>query len=973
MSSARQAASPARSVRTRVLITGSYGQGNTGDEAILRGILGSLRAARPDLEFQVVSGQPAATAARHGVEAVAWSDWPAIVEALAQADLLVLGGGGIFFDYWGFDPRRLVENEAPDLAHYASFPLLAWLLGKPLMLWACGVGPLRTEEARAAVRATFGLATRASVRDRESHQLLLELGVPPGKVAVTADPAFGLAAPAAAEAAELLGARGVSLQRPLVAVAPRPWSEGVDEEAWQTTLTAALSALHRTTDTQILLLPFHVGYDDPVAFRLQELLGKAGVRQGDVHVIAGDRTPEETLGVIGACDLVVAMRLHSLVFSMLAGTAAVALAYDPKVRQLARQTGHEELCRDLDTPSDLTDLLQATWQRRAAIGADFRAAADELRRRNEQNVELASAALAETDSLPLDHVDQETLRRLAAGAIRGRLGELAGRDRLLREKDALIERQWQDMETATGWLRSQEQSNRELRSELVATSDLLAGKEEALAVAQTELADSREELSRHQEETRQRLELLLRERADVERRLAAIEDTLAFRFVRRFWATLRRLLPEGSRRRRLYTRWRARFAAATTRQPAPMAAEASTSGSEPLPSAATPERAVRPDPWLELLRLEEQVRSRGQGRVVVMVSGTQLVESEGQRPTRLTLALARQGVPVIFVYWRWHLDEWHVHDRVEDGVAQLPLDLLVGAPRRLVSAFAGLDRTMLFEFPHPDVFELLAAANGAGWTTAYDVLDDWQEFHRVGQAIWYDEPFERHLVRACDAVFAVNPVLAERVRALGGEQVEVVGNGLHADIATIHQERPLTRGEVTIGYFGYLAAAWYDWDLLLGAARRRPTWLFYLIGYGGSPERADPPSNVIFLGRQPQHELAAFAANWDVAVVPFKPDPLAAGADPIKIYEYLAMGLPVVTTGVYPPAGAEAFVSRVTGLDAFLAAIEEAFRRGAAQRAAGRAFARSCTWEARIGLLFDSLDRGRQRVAEKRALSGRET
>ena len=180
MSSARQAASPARSVRTRVLVAGSYGQGNTGDEAILRGILGSLRAARPDLEFQVVSGQPAATAARHGVEAVAWSDWPAIVEALAQADLLVLGGGGIFFDYWGFDPRRLVENEAPDLAHYASFPLLAWLLGKPLMLWACGVGPLRTEEARAAVRATFGLATRASVRDRESHQLLLELGVPPG-------------------------------------------------------------------------------------------------------------------------------------------------------------------------------------------------------------------------------------------------------------------------------------------------------------------------------------------------------------------------------------------------------------------------------------------------------------------------------------------------------------------------------------------------------------------------------------------------------------------------------------------------------------------------------------------------------------------------------------------------------------------------------------------------------------------------
>ena len=58
------------------------------------------------------------------------------------------------------------------------------------------------------------------------------------------------------------------------------------------------------------------------------------------------------------------------------------------------------------------------------------------------------------------------------------------------------------------------------------------------------------------------------------------------------------------------------------------------------------------------------------------------------------------------------------------------------------------------------------AANGAGWITVYDVLDDWKEFHRVGQASWYDEPFERHLLIGCDATFAINEVLTARLARL---------------------------------------------------------------------------------------------------------------------------------------------------------------------------------------------------------------
>ena len=81
-----------------VLIAGSYGQGNTGDEAILAVLLRGLRERVPGTHLVVVSGDVNASRAQQGVEALFWGDWAAIAEALRQADLLILGGGGIFFD-----------------------------------------------------------------------------------------------------------------------------------------------------------------------------------------------------------------------------------------------------------------------------------------------------------------------------------------------------------------------------------------------------------------------------------------------------------------------------------------------------------------------------------------------------------------------------------------------------------------------------------------------------------------------------------------------------------------------------------------------------------------------------------------------------------------------------------------------------------------------------------------------------------
>jgi polysaccharide pyruvyl transferase WcaK-like protein len=137
----------------KILVAGYYGAQNAGDEAILSGLLASFRAAGYLGEFAVLSHDPADTRALHGVEAVAWNDIEAVIDASDSADLVVVGGGGLFQDYWGVDPATVLTSGHGGIAQYATPVYLAATLGKPCALLGVGVGPLRTAEGRDLTRA----------------------------------------------------------------------------------------------------------------------------------------------------------------------------------------------------------------------------------------------------------------------------------------------------------------------------------------------------------------------------------------------------------------------------------------------------------------------------------------------------------------------------------------------------------------------------------------------------------------------------------------------------------------------------------------------------------------------------------------------------------------------------------------------------------------------------------------------------
>src|SRR6188768_243191 len=133
----------------RVLIAGYYGFDNAGDEAILASMLADLRALDAGLAATVLAEDTAATAAAHGVTAIHWRDIEAITAAMDAADLVIVGGGGLFQDTLAFDPEAMLTPRHHGISYYGGMPFLAERLGKPCAMYAVGVGPLTTEAGRA--------------------------------------------------------------------------------------------------------------------------------------------------------------------------------------------------------------------------------------------------------------------------------------------------------------------------------------------------------------------------------------------------------------------------------------------------------------------------------------------------------------------------------------------------------------------------------------------------------------------------------------------------------------------------------------------------------------------------------------------------------------------------------------------------------------------------------------------------------
>jgi glycosyltransferase involved in cell wall biosynthesis len=161
-----------------------------------------------------------------------------------------------------------------------------------------------------------------------------------------------------------------------------------------------------------------------------------------------------------------------------------------------------------------------------------------------------------------------------------------------------------------------------------------------------------------------------------------------------------------------------------------------------------------------------------------------------------------------------------------------------------------------------------------------------------------------------------------------------------------------------LGFAGNLVPSKVDFALLEAVARARPEWTVLLVGPGQresekSLRRVSSLPNVHWLGAKPYAELPHYVAAFDVGLIPYVANTYTESCLPLKLYEYLAAGKPVVASGLPELAGMEPDVLLADGEDAFVAGVDRALGRlGESERAARMALAAGNTWETRTDRLL---------------------
>ena len=243
-----------------------------------------------------------------------------------------------------------------------------------------------------------------------------------------------------------------------------------------------------------------------------------------------------------------------------------------------------------------------------------------------------------------------------------------------------------------------------------------------------------------------------------------------------------------------------------------------------------------------------------------------------------------------------------------------------------------------------------------GWPVQYDCMDEWQDFPNIGQPL-LDQ--EQVLVKQADLVTVTASVLYDKW-ASTSRRCQLVRNGVDFDFfarcCTPNTLLEELQGPI-IGFYGALAE-WVDFELVAAIARQRPEWNLVLIGDVFVRDLAglDRLPNVHLLGRKPYAQMPQYLYHFDVCIIPFRLYNLTHAVDPVKFYEFISAGKPVVAVPLLEMQIYEPYLYFADGPSAFVTQIERALGETDLQRWNQRlALARENDWRQRFEDTRDAL------------------
>jgi polysaccharide pyruvyl transferase CsaB len=310
----------------RAVLCGYYGKGNGGDEALLASLLQMLPSSVTPV---VLSGNPEQTRDRYGVESCDRFSPVAVLKALRSSEAFIWGGGSLMQD-----ATSLISP-----LYYGGLMALAQQQGLKTIAWAQGIGPLKRYITRAVTQRVLQGCAAVSVRDRASAQWVADWNISP---LLAPDPVWALKE----KPVQGLG----NWPSPQIAITLRSHPQLTPQRLH--CLTQAIIHLQKATKACILLVPFQASQDLNIAQSIAAQLPGA-------HQIVTIEDPRQLKGLYRGVEMVIGMRLHSLIMAASQECRCFALSYDPKVTQLMAELNLPGW--ELENLPEDANVISTTW------------------------------------------------------------------------------------------------------------------------------------------------------------------------------------------------------------------------------------------------------------------------------------------------------------------------------------------------------------------------------------------------------------------------------------------------------------------------------------------------------------------------------------------------------------------------------------------------------------------------------------
>lgn len=294
-----------------VFIFGYYGFENLGDEAILSSIVKMIQEKSSDTEIFALSYNVKYTERTHKINGVSRNSIKDIFSAIRNSDLVISGGGSLLQDV----------TSSRSLIYYLAIISIAKILKKPVLFFCNGFGPIKKSLNKYLAKIVINKVDRIVLRDPRSKILMEEIGIT-RPIEVTSDATFCLDSVSEVRVKEILESESIPTDKPLIGISVRPWSVGKD---FINTM-AKFGDYVANRDLEVVFIPMQASKDGEISREIIKHMEKRA------YILKNGYTPEEILGIIGSLDILVAMRLHALIFAAITEVPMIGLEYDPKVQ-----------------------------------------------------------------------------------------------------------------------------------------------------------------------------------------------------------------------------------------------------------------------------------------------------------------------------------------------------------------------------------------------------------------------------------------------------------------------------------------------------------------------------------------------------------------------------------------------------------------------------------------------------------------